>query len=284
MDDLFESAWLKWGWAAKHAKALDSEIQAYARHSERKRLLTTRTDYHPQRHCMILSVESIEPLPAQWGLLLGDVINNLRSCLDHVAWAVVQRGRTPNLNDRQARGVYFPLASKPEDFKSCLPPNLPGVRRADIAIIRRYQPYARGKRNLKRHAFTPLPKLSSDDKHRTVQPLLMLPTGGGVKVYQPTDCVVTRTPVRARRVRLEIGAEIQRVYVRKTGPNPKMNMEPELIAQPALNKGHWLLDWLTQSISFAGRMLREFAEPPDALFEIGAPVPPRPWPEVPPLR
>jgi hypothetical protein len=284
MDSLFDSAWLKWGWAVRSAKTLDDEIVAYVQQSYGKRLFTTRTDYHAQRHCMILSVERIDPLPPRWGLLLGDVINSLRSTLDHVAWAVVQRGRTPNLTDTKARGVYFPYAFKAKDFKACLSRNLPGVRGADVAIIRRYQPYAQGKRNIPHHVFTPLPKLSSDDKHRTVQPLLMLPQAGGIKVYEPTDCVVTRIPVRVPRKPLEVGAEIQRAYVRKTGPNPQMHMEPELTAVPALNTDFWLEDWLTQSVSFAGRMLREFADPPDALFEIGIELPPRPWPPVPPLR
>jgi hypothetical protein len=59
-------------------------------------------------------------------------------------WALYKRGTTPNLSKSQERGVYFPIAVTREQFNGWLTgkrPKLPGVRRADIGVVRRYQPY-----------------------------------------------------------------------------------------------------------------------------------------------
>jgi hypothetical protein len=280
---LFDSAWLKWGWAVKHGKALDADIKAWTTETEGQRLFTAATEYDPKRHCFVLRVNRVVPMPATWGLMLGDTLGNLRSCLDQTAWAVVRRGKTPNLPERKANKVYFPLKRSDQAFTDCLPTNLPGVKLADSTLIRRYQPYASGKRNLARHAFTPLAKLTSDDKHRTVQPVLMSPTGVRWEVLEIKDCTITRVPGRPAQP-LEVGAEIHRIYVKKSGPNPQLKMNAHAILAPALDERLWLRDYLTEAVSFAGRMLREFAEPPEELFSLGPEIPARPWPEVPPWR
>jgi hypothetical protein len=43
----------------------------------------------------ILSVHGLPPMDPQWSLLVGDVVHNLRSALDHLAWQlVILDGRT----------------------------------------------------------------------------------------------------------------------------------------------------------------------------------------------
>src|SRR5207237_45158 len=81
-------------------------------------LYTTRTEYDAKRHAVILRVESIKPMPVEWGLRLGDVVHNYRSCLDHVAWAIVRRGRRPpsRLSDWEQSSVYFPISRTRNGF------------------------------------------------------------------------------------------------------------------------------------------------------------------------
>jgi len=123
--------------------------------------------YDAKRHCIHLIAEVTEPFPRIWGTLLGDVIHNYRSCLDHVAWALYKRGRTPNLPEWQERLVYFPITAERERFNACLKgkrAKLPGVRRKDIAKVRRCQPYIVGKSRVHRHPLTVLDALANTDK------------------------------------------------------------------------------------------------------------------------
>jgi hypothetical protein len=178
MADPFDSAWLKWGWAVAHAQALERDISAYTLDTKVDLPYTTRTEYDAKRHAVLLRVETIDPLPIRWGLRIGDVANNFRAALDHLAWALVQRGRNAGkLTQAQKRNIYFPIAFSRTDFNSALG-KLPGIRRADRAIIRRYQPYLRGKSNVWRHCLTPLPRLTADDKHKEIRPVWSVPLKG----------------------------------------------------------------------------------------------------------
>ncbi len=131
--------------------------------------------YDSRRHCIHVTAEVVEPFPRLWGAMLGDVIHNYRDCLDHVAWELYKRGRTPNHTDAQEGFIYFPIALTKEWFNASLKGNrakLPGVRPSDVAVVRRYQPYMAGESRAHRHVFAVLDSLAKADKHRTVQPFL----------------------------------------------------------------------------------------------------------------
>jgi hypothetical protein len=262
----FDSAWLKFGWAIVHADALNEEIAAHALSSEGRTPFKTARYYDPKRHCIVLPIYSIEPFPIRWGLRLGDVVHGYRSALDHVAWAVVKRGRA-KLTEKQERNVLFPIAKRREDFNSSLALRLPGASRADIAAIRRYQPYQRGQRNLSKHVLSILASLSNDDKHRTVQPVWALPERATWAVGEQRDCILSRSTTRARRETLKVGTELVAIYVRKTGPNPEVEVYGEVAADVAINDQTWLRNWLDETTRFINQLLREFATPPEDLFE-----------------
>jgi hypothetical protein len=226
---------------------------------------------------LILRVVKIAEIPIQCSPKLGDVVHNYRSCLDHVAWALVMRGRRPPhiLSESQANGVYFPICATREEFNRDVDlakrpkkrPKLPGVLRADTALVRRYQPYQRGKSRLHLHTLTILAALSNDDKHRTILPIFTVPQGGVLYAGDARDCSITRIPAQVRTRPLKVGTEIHRIYVRKTGPNPHMEMEPHLIAEPAITPQVPLREWLTQTRSTIFQLLREFSDPPIARLE-----------------
>lgn len=266
-EGLFDSAWLKFGWAVVHADALQQEIVVHARETKGHTPFQTARYYDAKRHCIVIPIHSIEPFPIRWGLRLGDVVHGYRSALDHLAWAVVARGAAGKLTKRQAFRVQFPISKQRGHFNEALAERLPGARRADIAIIRRYQPYQRGQRSLARHVFTILADLSNDDKHRAVQPVWALPAGATWKVGKTRDCVLTRTTTRARRETLKVGTELVCVYVRRTGPNPEIEMYGEVAADVAINEQTWLTNWLQETTTFINRLLLEFGTGPNDLFE-----------------
>jgi len=268
MPGLFDSAWMKWGWAVVHAQTLDAELGIYGREGDEQRIYTSRTEYDPKRHCIRQIFETIEPLPVKWGLQIGDIANNYRACLDHLAWAVVSRGNAI-LDAKRERNVYFPIALDREDFATKVHSVLPGITRTDRAIIRRYQPYVWGKRNIPFHVLTPLPGLTRDDKHREIRPVWAAPTSALIEYTNPIDCEITKVPDRGRRTILEVGAEVNRIYVRRTGPKPEIQMKASLSAKPLLNESIWLGDWLAKISDHIRDLLLEFARPPDTILELG---------------
>lgn len=272
----FDSAWLKWGWAVVHAQALQAEITTFFANVDRESLYATRTEYDPKRHCVIQRIAIVEPLPAVWGLMLGDTAANFRAALDHLMYAIASRGRVALTDDELAR-VYFPIAATKVDFRERFRSRtkkgkptknvLRGVLPADKAILARYQPCAVGGK-ARHHCFTPLPDLNAHDKHRRIQPILVTPDTGRVDYGPPEDCEITRLPTRSPRLALDLDAEVHRIYVRKTGPNPDIYMKAHLKIQPALNQQFWLGEWLKVTTLHIRDLLSEFAKPPLELATI----------------
>ena len=104
-DPLFESAWLKWGQASIHAKALQAEIAAWTKDGTANPIFASRAQYEPKRHGFAVIAEDIRAVPFDCRLILGDVAANLRAALEHLAWAVVSRGNRPpeNLTGKQKK-------------------------------------------------------------------------------------------------------------------------------------------------------------------------------------
>jgi hypothetical protein len=276
MADPFDSAWLKWAWAVAEAKALHDDIDAFSEQIEADGFGTTRCDYQPQHHRFAVVIDSVmTELPPRWGLRLGNIVHNYRSCLDHIAWDVVCRGHRPptTLTESQQRAVGFPISLKREDFNAALDvisapkgrPKLPGVRRTDIARIHRYQPYHRRKGT---HALTLLDRLCRFDKHREIQPVAGFVFGGKLDITKHRDCVPGRTSRRNNPgSKLEIGAKFAYVSVRETGPNPEMSVKAALSVKPIIDEGFWLNEWLAKAEWQVSVVLRQFSEPPQKLLE-----------------
>jgi hypothetical protein len=176
----------------------------------------------------------------------------------------VQRGSAWPLSRSQERNVYFPICHDHTKFTGEATRKLPGASRADIAIVRRYQPYHRRKG---KHAFALLDELSNKDKHRYIRPVMVAPAMGEITLGKVRDCEVTRIPDWTTSVPIEVNAEIYRVYVRKTGPNPDVQMKPYLGIEPALEGGFPLTRWLQYVRFTAYQLLTEFSPAPRHHFD-----------------
>jgi hypothetical protein len=266
MDDLFDSAWLKWTQAVVNAEVLEDNINTLAGQGVLQMRLGTTQEYDAKRHCIIITAGPADVprvFPVHWGLLLGDIVHNYRSSLDHLAWALYKRCGT-TVTEKQERFIYFPLADERIKFNNSLKSKLSGVRRTDIAIVRRYQPYKTDKRNLDRHVLNVLEDLSNADKHRVIQPIQAVPERAGFKIIRQKDCVVTRWMPRKRRAALEPGTELVRFYVRKTGPEPEIHVEPHFTVDPTVNERFGFEDWGHLTMRYIAQLLSEFAAPPQA--------------------
>lgn len=272
MGGSFDSAWLKWAWAVVDAQALQEDVHAFAADTNTQATANVKQYYDPKRHAVVLAVATLaHPFPDRWGVRLGDVIQNYRSCLDHLAWALVKRGRTPALAEAQEAWVYFPITTERGAFNASLKgrrPKLPGVRRADVAIVRRYQPYRHGKRNRERHVLYVLDHLSRLDKHRTIQPVVGTPDSAHYSLKAAYDCDVIRIRRSSRREPVQEGTEIGVFYVRKTGPNPKIEVDGDLPLYPAVNATLRLETWLDRTMRTTFQILNQFAPPHSAVRDV----------------
>jgi hypothetical protein len=112
----------------------------------------------------------VELFELRASVIIGEVVHNLRACLDYLVYALAQAdsGRVP---DR----TQFPIEDSPQGFTARRNTFLEGVSDENVAIIRKYQPYngCWWTENLR--------ELSNADKHRElvrVKSDLMAVTGG----------------------------------------------------------------------------------------------------------
>jgi hypothetical protein len=125
--------------------------------------------------------------------------------------------------------------------------------------------------------FTVLQELSNEDKHRAIQRVVPIASQIRFSNFQAIDCIVRRATLGGSGGRLEPDAELMRLYVKKTGPNPRIDGQPHFTLIPALHELLSLDDFLLRTTNATNLLLREFAEPPQsALSLVGAPIPPRP--------
>ena len=102
--------------------------------------------------------------PLRWGVILGDVVHNLRSALDHMIWQVtLLDGGTPD------DATQYPIASKSESqFESMMADRrIPGLSEKHRAMVKKTQPYHRGNR-AENHSLSVLATPSNTDKHRAL--------------------------------------------------------------------------------------------------------------------
>ena len=269
-DPLFDSPWFKWLGAIVHAQALKEDIANPADEADIDPVRAVGTQYDPKRHGFSVVVTELAPMSLRRCLLLGDIANNFRASLDHLAWALAWRGRTPPesgmLTDRQERAIAFPIYEDRLKYNRSLPRMLPGVRRADLAKVRRYQPYHYRPRPTGRHVLTLLYDINNTDKHRTIQPLWTATAWLDMEVADTRDCELS-SPIRFRRVaaQLQVGAEIAFVRARKRGPNPELDVQAKVTAEPTVEGMIRFRAWQQRLGGLIFQLLGEFSDPPPAV-------------------
>jgi hypothetical protein len=269
---LFDSAWFKWGRAMHHARTLHEGVNAVlSSNGEADPLVSVQSEYHPRRHGFGVYASEVLGIPGDWGVLVGDIANNYRCAVDHLAWALVSRGRTPPevLNGDERRGVAFPVAKSRQQFNRSLARRLPGVGRSDVSKVRAEQPYHHKGRAF-RHNLVILVELNNRDKHRSIEPVWVHTTRLEVTITDRRDCVNLRARSLTPGQPLEVGAELAFIRVRKTGPEPHLDVRTRSKGPPSIKPRVGLIDWVTQTGAQIGLLLNRFSAVPDEVAEAAA--------------
>lgn len=138
--------------AKEHFRDLEVEVRSF--------LMTNPyivgTKHDPQTRKLIYYLLSIREPPLRMSTIAGDLIHNLRSALDHLAYnLVIVGGGTPSTQ------TYFPIFDDAARYKTGCRGKVTGMRPDAIKAIDAIKPYGGGNDTLWR-----LHKLNNVDKHR----------------------------------------------------------------------------------------------------------------------
>jgi hypothetical protein len=127
-------------------------------------------EFNSQGKTTLVRVRFTIPPPAEFRLIIGDCLHNLRSALDNLVYelAVQHTGMDP-LPENLASGVAFPIAGaqelSPDEFLERYQSKIGLLDPRAQATIEEWQPYHRGEK-FAAHPLWKLNRLSNVDKHR----------------------------------------------------------------------------------------------------------------------
>jgi hypothetical protein len=140
--------------AKQHIHELNSEIRAFFDTNP----FIVGTKRNPKTRQLIYYLVSVHEVPLTIAAIAGDILQNLRSALDHLAYQLVLVGRG---SGDPLRHVYFPIADDAKKYESEKIKKTRGMREAAIKAIDAVKPY-RGGNDILWH----LNRLNNVDKHR----------------------------------------------------------------------------------------------------------------------
>jgi len=212
--------------AALHLKGLEPELERYFQGNPGK---LVREPNSPADNPTFTFVAR-EEIPARFGLIVGDCLQNLRSSLDYLVWELVLAAKnTPG------RHNMFPICSDPKTFKQALGKRnrLLGVHPDAAAEIEALQPYHLGK-DFEKAVLWVLEDLTNVNKHRRI---LLTNLVAGEKHHAHT--IIEKDG----ELWMSTGPGAPPVFDCETkfGPYPvidgKVHMDTELVAFVAFNEG-----------------------------------------------
>lgn len=135
----------------------------------------------------------------RWGVIAGDVLHNLRSGLDHLAWTLVK------INGGKA-GYWtgFPVLKDEESWRAHAPGKLAGVSDEVFAAIEEMQPYKPQKGQPERARLRIIHDLNIADKHKRLIPVVLAPSTTGEYTITPASDVEIRLPLKHETVFMAI--------------------------------------------------------------------------------
>ena len=205
--------------ANAHLKTLQEETRAFFDRSP----YGVVDDFDPETSRYTFRVAVFESPPPQWGVIVGDIVHNLSSALEYIAWELVKL----NGNEPTEGVTGFPIYESEAVFLKDGRGErmMQGIRDDHREHIKSLQPYHRGDR-AREDPLALLRRLWNVDKHRV--PLTTLGTRQTAEwTPVPVRDVEDRFGMVSLAVTgpLEDGTPLGFVEVFPTGPNPKVQME-----------------------------------------------------------
>jgi hypothetical protein len=151
---------LKLDWAAKHIETFRQTIESFQERNPPP--FGFRAEEHPQtdgsvEHELYAIVR--EQPPRELALIIGDVVHNVRSALDHLVYALSSR------KAQRSGNTQFPIFTDECRFKVKGVPMIESIKGPERTLIENVQPFAASDQP-KNDPLAILNRLSNLDKHR----------------------------------------------------------------------------------------------------------------------
>jgi hypothetical protein len=235
--------------AYEHFDVLQTEIAAL----QGTELATFRTELHPNTDNLLrVVVGAVSEPDLRIATILGDMVHNLRSSLDHLVFELAFLGlRGKSIPDKTA----FPASRTKANWRSAKVQNvlLEGVLRKHRAMLYRAQPCYRkrdaasaaAKRRRKRSPALDLHELWNEDKHRVLRPVLLAPNEMRPRIGPFVRCKPDGYPTinldfLGQPVKPE--TEVLSIPVIVTGQNPAVQVQIEIGGRISLANGFPVLE------------------------------------------
>jgi hypothetical protein len=130
------------------------------------RPFTTERSFDPASNVYTFFAQVTRTPPLRIGTILGDIVHNLRSTLDHLVWQMVleHSGDPSALRPRP----YFPICLTESDWERVLAKGVRGVSSESSAMLRSVQPFVTNPLQPERAPLNTLHELWNQDKHRVI--------------------------------------------------------------------------------------------------------------------
>ena len=267
-----DGCWAKVERGKEHAETLEHYIsQTFAVESNRPNV---GIKLDPNTGEYILYVSGLPDLSEGFiriGVLLGDIVHNFRSALDHLVFQLAMWNTKGHIVN--PKNIGFPTANKSADFLSAKGKELAEVDPAHQAIIERFQPYNRIAEGLTIsvggmggyfHSFALLDHLWDMDKHRLLTPVMILPTGLGTTLAGEAGLVFLVSAMQkayyttVKSGPIELGTEVARAKLPDGMSVPEMKMAGYVHPVISLPEG-WPIHHVVRRIAtLTVRILSEF--------------------------
>lgn len=223
MSHPLDGVWEKIARANHHLDALNEEWRDFVNDERNEFLAPFEVD--PQSGWHLSKVGEFHPPLVRYRVIMGEVFYQLRSALDHLAWALIKANHRRPIEGTAA----FPIRVwPPYSIPFHTLDSVKGIRRAAIDIIEECQPYAAGNRTSAEAHFLALLKSFSDvDKHRTLYASAVVAPDigqlrGFYRVDPPSKSLIIKIHVRPGQ-RLKAGTKVARIW---PGPFPEFRSSP----------------------------------------------------------
>jgi hypothetical protein len=148
----------------------------------------------PQTRKPIYYVTKVDPTPIALAATLGDIIQNLRSALDHLAYQLFLVGTGGGAG--AGKHIYFPIARDVSEYKREAPRKVKPLRQDALDAIDAIERYGGGKGN----DLWTLHALNNIDKHR-----LIVTVGGSFQSVGIGSILRRMLPEGFKDVKIELG-------------------------------------------------------------------------------
>lgn len=175
-----------------------------------------RREYDPEAQELVVKAvgDDIEINP-RFSVLIGEIVHNLRSSLDHVVYALATQGKPPTVHDEPwTKEISFPVLiktpKKGKKFEAACHAKIKCVPGRAVATLESLQPYRDG-RAAEDHPLAILQDFSNTDKHRLLLVIGAVLASADEITFSPSEASTTFSfPIRYVRPSKD-GAEVLRI-------------------------------------------------------------------------